>query len=100
MVQEALLKDLLMQASTVKTSRKAQFDIVLQCFVASLTAVSLGDCRVENADGSGSDSGGGADVATDAVAADQRDDGIVRDIPSAVRAGGDAGSGSGRGELS
>src|SRR5215472_2164710 len=33
MIQEALLKDLLMQASAVKTSREAQFDIVLQCLV-------------------------------------------------------------------
>src|SRR5215468_10390153 len=34
MVQEALLKDLLMQASAVKTGCQAQFDIVPQCFVA------------------------------------------------------------------
>src|SRR2546426_6269005 len=33
MVQEALLKDLLMQTSAVKTSREAPFNIALQFFV-------------------------------------------------------------------
>src|SRR5258708_32548576 len=33
MVQEAFLKDLLVQTSAIKTSREAQFDVVDQCIV-------------------------------------------------------------------
>src|SRR5581483_11579605 len=66
---------------------------------AALAAESLLDGGVEDADGAGGDAGGGADVAADAVAADQADDGVVGDVPAAVGADGDAGAGTGRGEL-
>ncbi len=66
---------------------------------ASLAAVGLLDGGVEDADGAGGDAGHVADVAADAVAAEQADDRVVGDLPAAVGVDGDAGALAGGSEF-
>src|SRR5262249_27511915 len=60
-----------------------------------LAAVALGDRGVEHLDGAGGDPGGAADVAADAVAAQEAHDWIIGDLPPTVAIDRDACAGAG-----
>ena len=66
---------------------------------AALALVGLVDGGIEDAHGTGGDAGRAADVAANAVAADEADNGIVRDVPAAMAVNGNASTLGRRSEL-